>query len=205
MQINGYEFPVTKAVTQLLENYDDDKYAPVKTKIFRSLELTSLNDVKVVILGQDPYPTPGDACGLSFSVERSEKLPKSLINIFKELKSDLNIERVNGDLSDWAKQGVLLLNTILTVEQTKANSHRKIGWQETTNSIINQVADKGNVVFVLLGKQAQAYEKLIDGRCPIINAPHPSPLSAYRGFFDSKIFSEINIELCKLDLTTINW
>ncbi len=203
--MNGYEFPLTKTVTELLSSYDDNKYAPEKTKIFRALELTSLNDVKVVILGQDPYPSPGDACGLSFSVNRNEKLPKSLINIFKELNSDLDINRENGDLSDWAKQGVLLLNTILTVEQTKANSHRNIGWQETTNAIINQVADKGNVVFVLLGKQAQAYESLIAGRCPIINAPHPSPLSAYRGFFHSKIFSEINSELRKLDLIEIKW
>ncbi len=203
--MNGYEFPLTKTVIELLSSYDDNKYAPEKTKIFRALELTSLNDVKVVILGQDPYPSPGDACGLSFSVNRNEKLPKSLINIFKELNSDLDINRENGDLSDWAKQGVLLLNTILTVEQTKANSHRNIGWQETTNAIINQVADKGNVVFVLLGKQAQAYESLIAGRCPIINAPHPSPLSAYRGFFHSKIFSEINSELRKLDLIEIKW
>ncbi len=205
MKINGYDILLDSKVEDLMNNYDEIKYAPAKKNIFRALELTSLSEVKVVILGQDPYPVPGDACGLSFSVDRAEKLPKSLINIGKELESDMNVKLKTGDLSNWAMQGILLLNTVLTVEKTKANSHHKLGWQITTDNIIKQVSAKQNVIFVLLGKQAQTYEKIIGTHNIIIKAPHPSPLSAYRGFFGSKIFSEINNNLITLGKKPINW
>lgn len=205
MKINGYDILLDSKVEDLMNNYDEIKYAPAKKNIFRALELTSLSEVKVVILGQDPYPVPGDACGLSFSVDRAEKLPKSLINIGKELESDMNVKLTTGDLSNWAMQGILLLNTVLTVEKTKANSHHKLGWQITTDNIIKQVSAKQNVIFVLLGKQAQTYEKIIGTHNIIIKAPHPSPLSAYRGFFGSKIFSEINNNLITLGKKPINW
>ncbi len=205
MKVNDYNFEINDKVSELLANYDEEKYAPKKSEIFRALELTKLSEVKVVILGQDPYPTKGDACGLSFSVNREDKLPKSLINMYKELQSDLGITATSGDLSTWAKSGVLLLNTVLTVEISKANSHHDYGWQETTNQIIKQVAQKGDVVFVLLGKQAQKYEELVKDNNMIIKQAHPSPLSAYRGFFGSKIFSEINKCLESVNKAPINW
>ncbi len=205
MEKFGYTFELPKTVQNLLDTYDDEIYGPPKKDIYRALELCPLNRVKVVIIGQDPYPTKGDACGLSFSVNRNEKLPKSLNNMYKELESDLNIKRTSGDLSDWAKQGVLLLNTVFTVEYTKANSHHKLGWLEVSEQIINQVASKGNIIFILLGKQAQNYAPLIGENNIIINAPHPSPLSAYRGFFGSEIYSKTNIELKKISQEAINW
>lgn len=205
MELNGYQFEIEPTVKVLIDNYDNDKYSPKKCELFKALELTSLNDVKVVILGQDPYPTKGDAMGLSFSVTRNNKLPKSLINIFKELENDLGIERTDGNLEYLAKQGVLLLNTILSVEVSKANSHRKLGWQTTTDQIIKQVAKRGDIIFILLGKQAQSYQNLIGENNYIINSPHPSPLSAYRGFFGSKIFSKTNEILIKLGREPINW
>ncbi len=203
MEINGYEFELNDEVKKLLADYKAD-YAPPKDQVFRALELTPLAEVKVVILGQDPYPVPGDACGLSFSVDRTEKLPKSLNNMYKELVSDLGIARKSGDLSDWAMQGVLLLNTVLTVTENDANSHRKKGWLDVTHEIIEQVAAKENVVFVLLGKQAEQNLKLI-GDCPTVIAPHPSPLSAYRGFFGSNLYSQINDELENVGESPIKW
>lgn len=205
MEINGYQFELPTTIKDLLENYDDQKYGPNQANIYRALELCSLADVKVVIIGQDPYPSYGDACGLSFSVERDDKLPKSLVNMYKELLSDLGIERQSGDLSDWASQGVLLLNTVLTVEYTKANSHRKLGWLSVSETIIKQVAAKENVIFILLGKQAQQYQGLIGNENIIIQAPHPSPLSAYRGFFGSNIYSKANEELKKISQEPIKW
>ncbi len=205
MKVNDYDFEINDKISELLENYDESKYAPKKSEIFKALELTKLSEVKVVILGQDPYPTAGDACGLSFSVNRDTKLPKSLINIYKELNDDLGIEATSGDLTTWAQSGVLLLNTVLTVEISKANSHHDYGWQETTNQIIEQVAQKGDVVFVLLGKQAQKYEDLVKENNMIIKQAHPSPLSAYRGFLGSKIFSEINNCLKRVKKSPINW
>ncbi len=205
MQMHGYKFELPNSVQTLLDNYDDEIYGPPKKDIYRSLELCPFEQVKVVIIGQDPYPTKGDACGLSFSVNRDDKLPKSLNNMYKELVTDLNIERKSGDLSDWAKQGVLLLNTVFTVEYTKANSHHKLGWLEVSEQIIRQVASKKNIVFILLGKQAQNYSDLIGSENIIINAPHPSPLSAYRGFFGSSIYSKTNEELKKISQEAINW
>ncbi len=203
--INGYKLTFDENVQKILNNYDENKYSPIKENLFKALELTSFSDVKVVILGQDPYPTKGDANGLSFSVNRSEKLPKSLNNMFKELESDLGIKRTNGDLTTWAMQGVLLLNTVLSVEVGKANSHRNLGWEELTTKIIKDVASKKNIVFVLLGKQAQSYKKMIFDENIIIETSHPSPLSAYRGFLGSKIYSQINFELQKLGHSAIKW
>ncbi len=205
MQVGSYQFNIPERINDLLENYDDQIYGPPKQDIFRALELCPLAQVKVVIIGQDPYPTKGDACGLSFSVNRQDKLPKSLINMYKELADDLNINRTSGDLSDWAKQGVLLLNTVLTVEYTKANSHHKLGWLSVSEEILKQVAAKENIVFILLGKQAEKYCTLTGEKNIIITAPHPSPLSAYRGFFGSKIYSKTNNELKKISQEPINW
>lgn len=206
MKINDYDFPIEPKVQELLNDYNEQIYAPKKNHLFRALELCPLKETKVVILGQDPYPTAGDACGLSFSVDREEKLPKSMINMYKELSEDLNINRTSGDLTDWAKQGVLLLNTVLTVEIGNANSHRKLGWQTSTDAIIEQVNNQGKVVFVLLGKQAQDYEKVIDTASnTIIKLPHPSPLSAYRGFFGSKLYSKVNVALKNYGHAPINW
>ncbi len=201
-----YNLVFSDEVDNLLKNYDDNKYAPSFDKLFYALEITKLKDVNVVILGQDPYPKKGDAMGLSFSVDRSEKLPASLRNIYKELSDDLNVQRVDGNLTDIAKQGVLFLNTVLSVEIGSANSHKNLNWQLTTDSIIKQVSDKGNVIFVLLGKQAQQYENIIDVENNfIIKEVHPSPLSAYRGFFGSKLFSRINKMLVDMDKQPLNW
>lgn len=189
----------------MLNNYSSS-YTPNKAEVFRALELTSFADVKVVILGQDPYPGLDVAMGLSFSVNAGNKLPKSLVNIFTELKDDLGIVRTNGDLSDWSRQGILLLNTILTNVTGQTNAHKKIGWQHTTDQIIINLSNRGKVIFVLLGRQAQSYEDLIDKQKNIIlKFPHPSPLSAYRGFFGSKLFSKINQELVQLEMDEINW
>lgn len=175
--------------------------------IFISLNLTSFKDVKVVIIGQDPYHGEKEANGLAFSINNDVKITPSLRNIFKELESDLDIKRTNTDLSSWAKQGVLLLNTILTVEKDKPLSHSKIGWQEITNYIIKYINDnKKGVVFILWGNYAIEYEKLIDTNIHyIIKSAHPSPLSASRGFFGSKPFSKTNNYLIKNNQSAIDW
>jgi uracil-DNA glycosylase len=175
---------------------------------FRALNLTPFNNVKVVILGQDPYHNKKQANGLSFSVQKNIKIPPSLNNIYKELKNDMGIKINNsGDLSAWAKQGVLLLNTILSVEEGKANSHKNKGWEIFTSEIIKQISlQKIGIVFVLWGKNAQEKEKLINSsKHLILKAPHPSPLSSYRGFFGSKPFSKINKYLLKNGKKKINW
>ena len=205
MNINGYNLKINDKLRFLLDNYETN-FLPQKENLFRALELTNSNDVKVVILGQDPYPNIDDANGLAFSVNRDYNLPKSLKNIFIELENDLNIKRNNGDLSDWAKQGVLLLNTKLSVIQNQPNSHQNLGWEELTQKIIYDLSLRGNVIFVLLGKNAQDFSKnIIKENNIIITAPHPSPLSAYRGFFGSKIFSQINKNLKTLGYKPINW
>ena len=205
MNINGYNLKINDKLRFLIDNYETN-FLPQKENLFRALELTNFNDVKVVILGQDPYPNIDDANGLAFSVNRDYNLPKSLKNIFIELENDLNIKRNNGDLSDWAKQGVLLLNTKLSVIQNQPNSHQNLGWEELTQKIIYDLSLRGNVIFVLLGKNAQDFSKnIIKENNIIITAPHPSPLSAYRGFFGSKIFSQINKNLKTLGYKPINW
>lgn len=167
---------------------------PTKDDLFRAFRLTEFDKIKVVIIGQDPYHGEGEAMGLCFSVRKGIVMPPSLRNIFKELEDDLGIKRTNTDLTDWAKQGIFLLNTVLTVEKDKANSHKDIGWQEFTDFVIKEINDKkDNVIFVLWGGQAQKKKSLITNKSHyIIESAHPSPLSVYRGFFGSKPFSKIN-------------
>lgn len=172
---------------------------PPAQDLFNAFKLTDFKDIKVVILGQDPYHGEKEAMGLSFSVRRGVRTPPSLRNIFKELKDDLGIERCDTDLSDWAKQGVFLLNTVLTVEKDKANSHKDIGWEIFTDYVIKQINDKlDNVVFILWGRQARDKKRMITNpNHYIIESAHPSPLSAYNGFFASKPFSKANAFLKK--------
>lgn len=168
-------------------------YPPAKD-LFNAFKLTDFNSIKVVILGQDPYHGQDEAMGLSFSVRRGVRTPPSLRNIFKELHDDLGINRTDTDLSDWAKQGVFLLNTVLTVEKDRANSHKDIGWEIFTDYVISQINDKlNNVVFILWGRQAREKKRIITNpNHYIIESAHPSPLSAYNGFFGSKPFSKTN-------------
>lgn len=162
--------------------------------IFRAFDTTPFDAVKVVILGQDPYHTPGAAMGLCFSVPEGNPPQPSLQNIFKELHSDLGVQRSRADLSDWAEQGVFLLNSVLTVRAREAGSHAGKGWEKLTDSAIHTLSnERDNLVFVLWGGYAQAKRSLIDARKhKILAAPHPSPLSAHRGFFGSKPFSQAN-------------
>ena len=181
---------------------------PEEKNVFTALELTPFESVKVVILGQDPYHGFGQAHGLSFSVQKGTPLPPSLKNIYKELQEDIGGELpTEGDLSHWAKQGVLLLNTVLTVEEGNANSHKGMGWERLTNRLIESLNElKHPVIFILWGKPAQDKEKLItNSNHVILKAPHPSPLSAYRGFFGSKPFSRVNDILIQQGQTPIRW
>ena len=181
---------------------------PEEKNVFNALELTPFESVKVVILGQDPYHGFGQAHGLSFSVQKGIPLPPSLRNIYKELQEDIGGELpTEGDLSHWAKQGVLLLNTVLTVEEGNANSHKGMGWETLTNRFIESLNElKHPVIFILWGKPAQDKEKLITNpNHVILKAPHPSPLSAYRGFFGSKPFSKVNDILIQQGQTPIRW
>ena len=180
---------------------------PPKDQIFRALELTSFNDIKVVILGQDPYHNDFQANGLCFSVSDTVKTPPSLKNIFKELEDDLGIIKTSNELEDWAKQGVLLLNSTLTVKAHEPNSHKDLGWEIFTDLIIKEISDKKeNVVFVLWGAFAQKKISSIDEtKHLIITSAHPSPFSVYRGFFGSRPFSKINEYLRSKDISEINW
>ena len=181
---------------------------PEEKNVFNALELTPFESVKVVILGQDPYHGFGQAHGLSFSVQKGIPLPPSLKNIYKELQEDIGGELpTEGDLSHWAQQGVLLLNTVLTVEEGNANSHKGMGWERLTNRLIESLNElKHPVIFILWGKPAQDKEKLITNpNHVILKAPHPSPLSAYRGFFGSKPFSKVNEILIQQGQTPIRW
>lgn len=181
---------------------------PEEKNVFNALELTPFESVKVVILGQDPYHGFGQAHGLSFSVQKGIPLPPSLKNIYRELQEDIGGELpTEGDLSHWAKQGVLLLNTVLTVEEGNANSHKGKGWETLTNRLIESLNELNHpVIFILWGKPAQDKEKLITNpNHVILKAPHPSPLSAYRGFFGSKPFSRVNDILIQQGQSPIRW
>lgn len=181
---------------------------PPENEVFTAFELTPLNQVKVVILGQDPYHGYNQAHGLSFSVKSGVKLPPSLQNIFIELHDDLGIEiSKHGNLSAWANQGVLMLNAVLTVEAHKANSHKDKGWETFTDAVIRLVSEnRPHCIFVLWGRYAQNKIHLIDvNKHKIIQSPHPSPFSAKSGFFGSKPFSQINLALKQLGETEINW
>ncbi|QYG31774.1 uracil-DNA glycosylase [Mammaliicoccus sciuri] len=191
----------------LEEAYSSKTIYPDRENIYQAFDLTPLEHVKVVILGQDPYHGPNQAHGLAFSVQPDAKFPPSLRNIYKELEDDIGCKRTTPHLQDWAKEGVLLLNTILTVEAHQAHSHKNIGWEIFTDEIIKHVSSAfEDVVFILWGKPAQSKIKLIDTeRHHIIQSVHPSPLSAYRGFFGSKPFSKTNEYLIASGKEPINW
>ena len=180
---------------------------PSEDNIFKALKLTSYKDTYVCILGQDPYHEEGQAMGLSFSVPNSCKNPPSLVNIFKELNRSLGINNTNGDLTKWAKQGVLLLNTCLTVESGKANSHKDFGWERFTDRIIFELNKKDKpVIFVLWGNNSQEKEKIITNKIHhILKSSHPSPLSCYRGFNGCDHFRIINELLQKDYGILIDW
>ena len=204
-------YPKIDELNNMIKEIDEQRLTktiyPPKEQVFRVFDLP-LKDIKVVILGQDPYHNPDQACGLSFSVNDGVPLPKSLINIYKELHDDLGIKPAKtGNLESWFKQGVFLLNAVLTVEKNSPASHSKMGWENFTDYIIENISEKNeNVVFVLWGAYARSKNKLIDpSKHKIIESAHPSPLSAYRGFFGSKIFSQINNYLAENNRETINF
>ncbi|WP_414047315.1 uracil-DNA glycosylase [Macrococcus equi] len=193
---------------EFLENaYATKTVYPPREAIYNAFTLTPFEAVKVVIIGQDPYHGPNQAHGLAFSVQKGTKLPPSLRNMYQELESDLGITRITGDLTGWAQEGVLLLNRVLTVEARNANSHKGIGWEQFTSAIVQAVSlHKEHVVFVLWGSPAQQLAQFIDtSKHTIIKSVHPSPLSAYRGFFGSKPFSAINQDLTNHGLAPIDW
>ncbi|WP_241152353.1 uracil-DNA glycosylase [Vaginisenegalia massiliensis] len=188
--------------------YKNSLVYPAKENIFKALNLVDYSKVKVCIVGQDPYHGPNQANGLAFGVQEGVQLPPSLRNIFKELNSDLMVPTPNsGDLTSWAQQGVLLLNRVLTVEAGKANSHQHQGWEKFTQYVIQALAARADgVVFVLWGKPAQQLKPYIQGQQHlIIESVHPSPLAAYRGFFGSRPFSQINHYLQEKGLQSIDW
>ena len=190
------------------EEYSRYQIFPPADDIFNAFHLTPLNDVKVVILGQDPYHNIGQAHGLSFSVKPGIEAPPSLVNIYNELKEDLGCYIPNnGYLVKWAKQGVLLLNTVLTVRAHQANSHRGIGWEDFTNAAIRILNEQDRpIVFLLWGRPAQNKMSMLNNpNHLILTAPHPSPLSAYRGFFGCKHFSQTNAFLSRHGLDPIDW
>ena len=195
-------------VSFVKSEYQNHICYPKGSLIFSSLNNCKFENVKLVILGQDPYHGLGQANGLSFSVNEGITIPPSLLNIFKELNSDLNIPiSKTGNLQLWAEQGVLLLNSILTVEKDNANSHKDIGWEIFTKKVIEVISTKlNNIVFILWGKQANCINDIIDSsKHHIISSVHPSPLSAHRGFFGSKPFSKTNEFLKSKGISPIDW
>ncbi|WP_417541644.1 uracil-DNA glycosylase [Methylophaga thalassica] len=190
------------------EKDQQKKIYPHSADWFHALETTPLDDVKVVILGQDPYHQPGQAHGLCFSVKPGVKVPPSLVNIYKELESDLGVTPVkHGYLESWAKQGVLLLNAVLTVEDSNANAHQGKGWEQFTDKVIETINERcEHVVFMLWGSYAQKKGSVIDPqRHLVLKAPHPSPLSAHRGFLGCRHFSQANDYLVQHGKSPINW
>jgi len=198
-----------KDLLLFLENEQKSKTIfPPKDDIFNALNMTSFEDIKVVVLGQDPYHGKGQGHGLAFSVQDGVAFPPSLRNIFTEYSSDLGLNiPSNGNLSSWAKEGVLLLNAVLTVREGEANSHKGRGWEQFTDAIIKMISDeREHIIFILWGKPAQLKAKLIDEeKHLILKAPHPSPLSSYRGFFGSIPFSQVNAYLRENSIKEINW
>lgn len=198
-----------KSLTDFVKNeYSTKTVFPPGKNIFEAFNLCSFSNTKIVILGQDPYHTPGVANGLAFSSNSGQRIPPSLLNIFKELKSDLGKEIPDSpDLTAWAKEGVLLLNATLTVEKGKAGSHQGRGWEEFTDNVIKMIsAKKDNIVFILWGAYAQAKESLVDtSKHFIIKSAHPSPFSAHRGFFGSRPFSRANNYLLEHGITPVRW
>lgn len=210
-EILGEEFE--KPYYQDLRKFLDEEYRnktiyPLPQHIYTALRLTTYENTKVVILGQDPYHEPGQAHGLAFSVGKNIQIPPSLINIYKELNEDLGCSIPNhGFLIDWAKQGVLLLNAVLTVEAHKANSHKGKGWEQLTDTIIQKLNQKNSpVVFILWGANARSKKVFITNpKHLIIESSHPSPLSAYNGFFGSRPFSRTNRFLIENNIEPIDW
>ncbi len=200
---NSWKPIVDLKLLETISNNIEGKFLPEARNVFRALEIDP-NSVKVLIMGQDPYPNPKHAMGLAFSVSREVSvLPASLRNIFTELENDLGYKRVNGDLSDWSEQGVLLLNRTLTVVPSQTGSHEKLSWHNFTEKIVEFVAEK-DAIGVLWGNQALKMSKYF-GRANLITSAHPSPLSAYRGFFGSRPFSRINSKLTDKSLAPIKW
>lgn len=190
------------------QEYATRKIFPPADDIFNAFHLTPLHEVKVVILGQDPYHNDGQAHGLCFSVKPEVEVPPSLVNIYKELHDDLGCYIPNnGCLTKWAKQGVLMLNTVLTVRAHQANSHRNMGWEEFTDAAIRALNEQDRpIVFILWGSPAQKKAQMLNNpKHLILKAPHPSPLSAYRGFFGSRPFSQTNAFLEKNGIAPIDW
>ena len=189
------------------KEYQEKTCFPPFQDIFNAFKFHDIDQIKVIILGQDPYHEEHQAHGLSFSILDGNPLPKSLINIYKELYDDIGVTRLTGDLTSWAKQGVFLLNSVLTVEKGKANSHKNKGWEIFTSKVIEELnKDNHPKVFVLWGNDAIKKKDLItNSKHLVITSPHPSPLSSYRGFFGSKPFSKINTFLVNNNLEPIDW
>ncbi len=203
-----FQKPYFKELQSFLEKeYSTKDIYPPMSDIFNALNFVKYEDVKVVILGQDPYHEPGQAHGLAFSVQDGVELPPSLVNIYKEIEDDLGIKcEKTGNLTRWAKQGVLLLNTSLTVRRAQANSHRGKGWEILTTKIVELLSErKDPIVFLLWGSNAQAFSPMIQPQHLVLKAPHPSPLSAYRGFFGCKHFSKTNDFLSAHNKSPIDW
>ena len=194
-------------VSFINKEYKEKTIFPPKSRVLRALNLTDYDNVKVVILGQDPYHGEKEAHGLSFSVKEGVPMPPSLRNIFKELENDIGVRRTQTDLTDWAKQGVLLLNSIMTVVKDTPLSHKDKGWEIFTDNVIKKLGEREKpMVFILWGSYARSKKELIKNRNHLIlESVHPSPLSANRGFFGSKPFSKTNEFLIKNNITKINW
>ena len=215
MELVGDQFSETymKKLKDFLlsEKKSGKQIFPPGREIFTAFNLVSLESVKAVIIGQDPYHGPGQAHGLSFSVKQGQQIPPSLQNIFKEIEADLGLANLlhsgRGDLSGWADQGVLLMNSVLTVEANLAASHRNRGWEQFTDVVLQRLSNvKKGLVFLLWGSYAQSKESLIDcKKHHVLSAPHPSPLSAHRGFFGCKHFSRTNQYLSEMGYSTIDW
>lgn len=194
--------------TFITNRYKESKVYPPKGKIFNAFDLTAYENLKVVILGQDPYHQPNQAQGLAFSTPKEIKNPPSMVNILKEINSDIGSSIcIDGDLTPWARQGVLLINAVLTVEDSSPNSHKKKGWEIFTDNIIKYISTQNeNIIFILWGAGAIKKSKIIDeSKHHILTAPHPSPLSSYRGFFGCKHFSQTNVILKSLGKVEIEW
>lgn len=199
---------ISKINSLLSNDRSGQSVYPASEDIFKAFELCAFDNLRVLIIGQDPYHGEGQAHGLAFSVPEGIDMPPSLKNIFKELSDDLNTPiPKNGNLERWAKQGVLLMNSVLTVKKDQAGSHRNIGWEKITDQIIQTISNKkNNVVFILWGNYAKEKEKLIDKKKHLIlTAAHPSPLSAYKGFFGCQHFSKTNTYLDSKGIAKINW
>lgn len=194
-------------IKKVKNEYNKKIIYPKYQDIFKAFRLCNIDDIKVVIIGQDPYHGENEATGLAFSVEDNIKTPPSLRNILLELNNDLKVNKTNNSLDNWAKQGVFLINSVLTVEKDKPGSHKMLNWERFTDYVIKVISDKKeNIVFILLGNYARSKKTLIDDKKHlIIETSHPSPFSVYRGFFGSKIFSRTNNYLKEKNKNTIDF